>query len=110
MNTDRIAEASITINAPRTTVWEALVDPAAIKEYMFGTTVITDWRAGSPIRWRGEWKGKHYEDFCAFGTVAPPVAVTVPVEAAVGRAAVASDRESSSGKARMMFLRIRPVS
>ena len=62
MTTDRVAEASITINAPRSAVWDALVDPAAIQQYMFGTTLVTDWRAGSPIRWRGEWKGKRYED------------------------------------------------
>jgi len=62
MKTDRVAEASITISAPPQAVWDALVDPAAIKQYMFGTTVISDWREGSAIRWTGEWKGKHYED------------------------------------------------
>lgn len=62
MHTERVAEASISINAPRGAVWTALVDPAAIKEYMFGTRVTTDWREGGDIRWRGEWKGRAYED------------------------------------------------
>jgi uncharacterized protein YndB with AHSA1/START domain len=62
MHTDRIAEASISINMPREAVWHALTDAAAIKQYMFGTNVRTDWREGSPITWKGEWKGKAYED------------------------------------------------
>jgi uncharacterized protein YndB with AHSA1/START domain len=57
-----IAKASVTINATGAQVWDALVTPAAIREYMFGTTVVTDWREGSPIAWKGEWRGKPYED------------------------------------------------
>jgi uncharacterized protein YndB with AHSA1/START domain len=62
MNANLIAKASITINAPNGKVWNALVQPEAIKQYMFGTTVVTDWREGSPIVWKGEWQGKPYED------------------------------------------------
>jgi len=29
---------------------------------MFGTNVVSDWREGSPIIWKGEWQGKPYED------------------------------------------------
>ena len=36
--------------------------PAAIKQYMFGTTVESDWSEGSPIVWKGEWQGRAYED------------------------------------------------
>ncbi len=57
-----VAKAAVTIDAPRDQVWAALVDPAAIKEYMFGTTVVSEWRLGSPIVWKGEWQGKPYED------------------------------------------------
>jgi uncharacterized protein YndB with AHSA1/START domain len=57
-----IATASTTIDAPRAAVWQALVMPAAIKQYMFGTTVVSDWVVGSPIIWKGEWKGRAYED------------------------------------------------
>jgi len=38
------------------------VNPKAIKQYMFGATVVSDWREGSPIVWQGEWQGKPYED------------------------------------------------
>ena len=43
-------------------MWHALTDPALIKEYLFGTNVVSDWHEGSPIVWRGEWQGKSYED------------------------------------------------
>lgn len=57
-----IASASTTINAPSTRVWDALVTPAAIKQYMFDTTVVSTWKEGSPIVWKGVWQGKAYED------------------------------------------------
>ena len=56
------ATASATINAPKSEVWDALVTPEAIKEYMFGTDVSSEWREGSGIVWKGEWQGKAYED------------------------------------------------
>lgn len=57
-----IANVSITINTPIAKVWEALVNPDMIKQYMFGTNVVTDWKEGSPIIWKGEWQGKAYQD------------------------------------------------
>ena len=62
MSNDIIAKAFITIDAPSEKVWNALVNPEAIKQYMFGTNVISDWREGSPILLRGEWQDKPYED------------------------------------------------
>jgi uncharacterized protein YndB with AHSA1/START domain len=56
------AKASTTIDAPKAKVWRALITPADIKRYMFGTTVTSDFRKGSPITWKGEWQGKPYED------------------------------------------------
>lgn len=60
--TDLIATAQTTIDAPATKVWDAFVNPDAIKKYMFGTTVVSDWKEGSSIVWKGEWEGKAYED------------------------------------------------
>jgi uncharacterized protein YndB with AHSA1/START domain len=62
MEKNLIARASITIDAPRERVWEALVNPDAIRQYMFGTHVVSDWQVGSSIVWKGEWQGKPYED------------------------------------------------
>ena len=56
------ANVTESIRAPVAQVWDALVNPEQIKKYMFGTTVASDWNAGSPISWSGEWKGKPYQD------------------------------------------------
>jgi uncharacterized protein YndB with AHSA1/START domain len=57
-----IAQTQTTINAPVAQVWDALVNPVMIKQYLFGTNVVSDWKEGSPIVWKGEWEGKPYED------------------------------------------------
>jgi uncharacterized protein YndB with AHSA1/START domain len=62
LKSDLIAHASVVIQASSEEVWHALTEPAAIKKYMFGATVSTSWREGDPISWKGEWKGKSFED------------------------------------------------
>lgn len=57
-----VAKASITIYAPATTVWDALVNPKVIKQYMFGTDVISEWKEGGSIVWKGMWQKRSYED------------------------------------------------
>jgi uncharacterized protein YndB with AHSA1/START domain len=57
-----IAQASLKINASVDRIWEALINPEIIKQYMFGTEVVSSWKPGSSIVWKGVWKGKHYED------------------------------------------------
>ena len=56
------AEARTEIAASADRVWQALTDPDEIKQWMFGSQVETDWKPGSPIRWKGEFQGKAYED------------------------------------------------
>jgi uncharacterized protein YndB with AHSA1/START domain len=57
-----VATSAITIDASTDRVWAVLTDRDAIKEFMFGTDVETDWSIGAPIVWRGIWEGKAYED------------------------------------------------
>jgi uncharacterized protein YndB with AHSA1/START domain len=57
-----VAKVSTSIDAPAAKVWDALVNPAAIKQYMFGTDMTSDFTPGSTIRWKGEWEGRPYED------------------------------------------------
>ena len=57
-----IARAETRIYASPRRVWDALVNPAIIRRYMFGTTVVSDWKEGSPVTWRGEWEGRAYAD------------------------------------------------
>jgi len=56
------AVKSVTIDAPKADVWDALTRPEKVKQYMHGTEMSTDWKEGSPISWKGECKGKPYED------------------------------------------------
>jgi uncharacterized protein YndB with AHSA1/START domain len=51
-----------TIDAPPAAVWKVLTNLATFKKFFFGSDVATDWKVGSPITFRGEWKGKPYED------------------------------------------------
>lgn len=62
MTNKLVAETCIDINAPVSEVWKALIDPGQIKEYLFGTEAISDWKKGSSITYKGEWEGKKYED------------------------------------------------
>jgi uncharacterized protein YndB with AHSA1/START domain len=66
-----VAKASITINTPVARVWEALVNPDVIRQYMFGTNVESEWKKGSPITWKGVWEGKEYEDHGAILDLIP---------------------------------------
>jgi uncharacterized protein YndB with AHSA1/START domain len=56
------ATAAETINAPAAAVWDALIEPAQIKQYLFGADVVSDFKEGSPIVYKGEWDGKSFED------------------------------------------------
>ncbi|MES2488092.1 MAG: SRPBCC family protein [Bacteroidota bacterium] len=56
------AETHVTIHAPATKVWEAITTPEHIKKYLFGTTVMADWKVGGAISYKGEYDGKPYED------------------------------------------------
>jgi len=62
MNDKFTAEAKTTIHAPASKVWDAITKPELIKQYLFDTDVISDWKVGSPIIYKGEWQGKPFED------------------------------------------------
>ena len=62
MTMNLTARASTTIHAPASQVWEALTEPELIKQYLFGSEVVTDWKVGSPIYYRGMWEGRAFED------------------------------------------------
>lgn len=65
------SRVSTVVQASAAAVWQALTTASKLKQFFFGSDVITDWHEGSPIRFRGEWKGKPYEDKGVLETVQP---------------------------------------
>ncbi|MEO7427393.1 MAG: SRPBCC family protein [Fibrobacteria bacterium] len=62
MRNEHVSKASVTIQAAVPLVWDALVNPEKIKQYMLGSDAESDWRVGSEITWSGVWQGKAYRD------------------------------------------------
>jgi uncharacterized protein YndB with AHSA1/START domain len=56
------SKVQTTVNAQPAAVWKALTTASTLKQFFFGSDISTDWSVGSPIRFRGNWKGKPYED------------------------------------------------
>jgi hypothetical protein len=47
-------------------VWDAVTKPEWVKQWQYGSDLITDWHIGSEIRFRTKWEGNVYEQW---GTV-----------------------------------------
>ena len=54
-----VDEAAITINAPQSKVWDALVNPEQTRGYMFGCEISTDFQKGSRVDWQANVDGKY---------------------------------------------------
>jgi len=48
-----VVKKHIAIKAPAKAVWDALTDPEKTKQYFFNCRVISNWKAGSPITFKG---------------------------------------------------------
>ncbi|AXT20506.1 SRPBCC domain-containing protein [Flavobacteriaceae bacterium AU392] len=53
---------SIEINAKTKEVWDALINPEKIKLYLFETEVVTDWKIGNSIVFKGKDNDEKYID------------------------------------------------
>lgn len=51
-----------TINAPIDKVWDGLTNSEIVKQYFFGTELVTTWNVGEDIIFQGEWEGQKYKD------------------------------------------------
>jgi len=58
--------STIVLNAPIKKVWNALTQPELVKQWQYGSDLITDWEVGNEIRFRNEWEGQVFEQW---GTV-----------------------------------------
>ncbi len=57
------SKSTIIINADKQKVWNALTKPELVKQWQYGSDVLTDWKMGSEIRFRNEWEGKVFEQW-----------------------------------------------
>jgi uncharacterized protein YndB with AHSA1/START domain len=48
-----VVRKSVRLNAEPAMVWDALTNPEKTKKYFFNCEVHSDWKAGSPIVWKG---------------------------------------------------------
>ncbi|WP_433944395.1 SRPBCC family protein [Paenibacillus sp. SN-8-1] len=55
--------SKVTINASSSKVWDALVKPELVKQWQYGSNLITDWKIGNEIRFCSEWEGNVYEQW-----------------------------------------------
>ncbi len=62
MAKDYPVEIEREIAAPPKAVWAVLTDPQKLSKMMMGAKVSSDFKAGSPITYTGEWKGKAFHD------------------------------------------------
>jgi uncharacterized protein YndB with AHSA1/START domain/tRNA U34 5-methylaminomethyl-2-thiouridine-forming methyltransferase MnmC len=65
------AQVSKVMGATAAEIWTALTTPKLMKTYFLGADISSDFRVGSPITFRGQFKGKPYEDKGEIKTVEP---------------------------------------
>lgn len=56
------AKQQIQIKTSKAKVWEGLTGPKLIKQYLFGSETICDWKVGGSVIYQYEWEGKKFED------------------------------------------------
>ena len=55
--------SAIKIKAPLQKVWDILTKPEFVKQWQYGSELLTDWIVGSDIRFKTEWEGKIFEQW-----------------------------------------------
>ena len=72
MSASFTATTSLDLPAPPAKVWDALTNPAMVKQYMFGAELSGDWVKGGTVTYRGEWDGTPFEDRGDIIEIDPP--------------------------------------
>ena len=57
----KTTDSTIKIAAPARKVWLALTVPALVKQWQYGSDLLTTWEVGAPIVFRNEWNGQVFE-------------------------------------------------
>ena len=56
----------VTINATKQKVWDTLTKPELVKQWQYGSNLLTNWIVGDKIEFVSEWEGKIFKQW---GTV-----------------------------------------
>ncbi|MCW7491938.1 SRPBCC domain-containing protein [Leptospira sp. 2 VSF19] len=68
MNTTNQMNHNLTLSLTKTIpsslerIWEILTTPKYIKQYLYDTDVISEWKEGSSLIFKGVWEGTPYEE------------------------------------------------
>jgi len=62
---------TVFLNAPIEKVWNTLTQPELVKQWQYGSDLITNWKTGSEIRFRNEWEGQVFEQWGTILEVIP---------------------------------------
>ena len=101
---DHIARAQQEMDAAPEKVWNLLTKPGSDPDIMFGSEVVSDFKKGSPIVWKGEWEGKAFEDK---GEI---IAIDAPSRLAVTHfSPLSGDQDSPENYHRLAF-ELEPIS
>jgi uncharacterized protein YndB with AHSA1/START domain len=57
----KTSDSSVKILAPAEKVWLALTVPELVKQWQYGSDLLTTWEVGTPIVFRNEWNGQVFE-------------------------------------------------
>ncbi len=68
-----ISKSLLDINASVSKVWDALINPEIAKKYFFGAKVISNWKNGDTIIFKGEYNGNKYEEKGVLLNVVPKI-------------------------------------
>ena len=53
----------VIIDAPAEKVWQAITAPELVKQWQYGSDLITTWELETEIKFRTEWEGKVFEQW-----------------------------------------------
>jgi uncharacterized protein YndB with AHSA1/START domain len=57
----KTSDSTVKILAPAKMVWLALTTPGLVKQWQYGSDLLTTWEVGTPIVFRNEWDGQVFE-------------------------------------------------
>ena len=57
----KTSDSTVKILAPAKKVWLALTSPGLVKQWQYGSDLLTTWEVGASIVFRNEWNGQVFE-------------------------------------------------